>query len=115
MLSFMQEDEQNKQPAVGNEEKNIKADSSPSSGGQGQLSSEEDYLVPAEHGKNVKQGTVILAILFGIGALCVWFMIKKTTPSAASAAVSPEEQRITEALAQLTGIRSELTTKVDDE
>ncbi len=109
MLSFLK-DERNKNQT-------IQADTTPSSApgenAEGQVSREEDFLVPAEHGKNAKQSTLILVALFVIGSLCVWFMIKKTSPNAANAAPNPEEAKIEAIVTQLTGIQSE-TTKVDD-
>ena len=81
---------------------------------KGQTGEDQDYLVPAEHGKSAKRSTIILAVLFTIGALCLWFMIKKVAPSSIEAAVSAEETQIENAIAQLTGIRSEMHTKIDD-
>lgn len=71
--------------------------------------SEPDYLTTAEHGKNLRQSTITLAILFTVGALCLWFMIKKVAPQEADAAVSAEESKIEAAIAELTGIQSEHT------
>ncbi len=77
------------------------------------VSSAEDYLTVAGHGKRLKQSTMLLAGLFVIGAVCVLVMIKKTTPSSASAAVSSEENvQIETALAQLSGMRSEVNTQM---
>ena len=109
MLSFMQDGD--------NKILNAKSGGDGVSGGKfekGQAVEDQDYLVPAEHGKSVKRSTIILAVLFSIGALCLWFMIKKVTPSSAEAAVSAEETQIENAIAQLTGIRSEMGTKIDD-
>lgn len=99
MLSFMKD---------GQNDSNVReetigvgtADNSPSE-------SHPDYLTTAEHGKNLKQSTITLAILFTIGALCLWFMIKKIAPQEADAAVSTEESMIEAAIAELTGMQSE--------
>ncbi len=110
MLSFLKDDRH--KPAEGQTtETPVQA---PATETNGQVSHENDYLVPAEHGKSVKQSTYVLIALFVIGALCVWFMIKKTTPKNASAAPNPEEAKIEAAISQLTGIQTEMTTKVDD-
>jgi hypothetical protein len=111
MLSFLK-DERNKNTATPAEQPAQPVDqASP----DGQVSREEDFLVPTEHGKNTKQSTLILVALFVVGALCVWFMIKKTTPGAASAAPNPEEAKIEQTLALLTGMKADLAAvKVDD-
>ncbi|NLH16792.1 MAG: hypothetical protein GX455_09450 [Phycisphaerae bacterium] len=102
MLSFLK-DERNKNHATPPET----ADQ-PAAGenADGQVSREEDFLVPAEHGKNAKQSTFILVALFVIGALCVWFMIKKTTPNSANAAPNPEEAKIEEIVKTITGVKT---------
>lgn len=110
MLSFLK-DERNKNSATSTDQPAQPVDAA---GPDGQVSREEDFLVPAEHGKNTKQSTLVLITLFVVGALCVWFMIKKSTPGSAGAAPNPEEAKIEAAIAQLTGIQSEVTNKVDD-
>lgn len=75
---------------------------------------QQDYLTVAQHGKAVKQSTIILGVLFVAGAICLWFMISKTAPSDASAAVSNEEMQIEAAIAQITGIRNEMDEKLND-
>jgi len=67
-----------------------------------------DILVPSGSGKNVKQTTIILMVLFTIGAGCLWFMIKKTAPDEAQAAAQTEELQIETAIAQITGIKAEM-------
>jgi preprotein translocase subunit SecG len=71
-----------------------------------------EFLTRAHHGKNLKQSTIILAVLFTVGAVCVWFMIKKTTPPPAAAAVGTEEAKIENAIAQLMGIQTEMDAKM---
>ena len=108
MLSFMRDDEiKDSQP----EGQNVPV------GGAGfeneQNGAEQDYLVVAKHGRNLRNSTIMLAIVFSIGALCLLFMIKKTAPKTASAATD-EETRIENAIAQLTGIRTEMHSRMDD-
>lgn len=74
----------------------------------------ENYLAPAEHGKNLKQSTMILGVLFIIAILCLWFMIKKAAPETTIAVASSQEVEIENALAQITGIRSEVNSQVDN-
>jgi len=111
MLSFLK-DERNKNAAAPAEQPAQPVDqTSP----DGQVSREEDFLVPTEHGKNTKQSTLILVVLFVVGALCLWFMIKKTTPGSANAASNPEEDKIAKAMADLTGIQDIFNkAKVED-
>lgn len=78
-----------------------------------QSTAEQDYLMPAAHGKNAKRTTIILVVLFTVGALCIWFMIKKVAPSLVVAAISPEEAQIENALAQLTGIKTQMHNHID--
>ncbi len=108
MLSFMRDDEiKNSQP----EGQNIQADGSGFE--DEQVDSEQDYLAVAEHGRNLRHSTIMLAIVFSIGALCLLFMIKKSTPKTASAATA-EETRIENAIAELTGIKTEMHSRMGD-
>lgn len=66
----------------------------------------QEYITVAAQGRNVRKTTTLLAVLFGIGLLCVWFMIKKTAPQAAVG--STEEARIEMAITRLTGVRTEM-------
>ncbi len=76
---------------------------------------EQEYFTVASHGKAVRKSTTILAVLFIIGLLCLWFMIKKSAPKAALAAdVSTEDTQIETAIARLTGIKSEMFNSMDE-
>jgi hypothetical protein len=85
-----------------------------SSNGDQSNSGDENFLSPAEHGKNLKQSTMTLSILIGIAILCLWFMIKKAAPSATDAAVNTKEAEIEQAIAQITGMKTEVNSKVDN-
>jgi len=80
---------------------------------ENQSTAEQNYLTPAAHGKNAKRTTIILVVLFTVGALCVWFMIKKVAPTLVAAAMSPEEAQIENALTQLTGIKTQMHNSID--
>jgi len=80
----------------------------------GSSGAEEQFLATAHHEKNLRHSTITLAVLFTVGALCVWFMIKKVTPPPADAAVGTEEAKIENAIAQLTGIQTEMDTRMGD-
>jgi preprotein translocase subunit SecG len=78
-------------------------------------SKEQEYFTVATHGRAVRKSTTLLAVLFIIGLLCLWFMIKKSAPKAALAAdVSTEETQIETAIARLTGIKSEMFSSMDE-
>ncbi|AQT69572.1 hypothetical protein STSP2_02765 [Anaerohalosphaera lusitana] len=98
MLSFL------KEQSAGKPENNENAADVSS-----QSESKQDYLKPSANEKTVKQTTMLLMVLFTVGAGALWFMIKKTVPAEADAATAPKEQmEIETALAQLTGIKDEM-------
>ena len=75
----------------------------------------EEYLTVSTRNKNARRSTMLLGVLFGIGLLCLWFMIKKSTPrTAEGAVVSNEEAQIEMAITQLTGVRSEMFNRMDE-
>ena len=78
----------------------------------------EEYLTVAAQNKNARKSTMLLAVLFGMGLLCLWFMIKKSPAPAAGAGtgaiISTEETQIEMAIARLTGVRSEMFNRMDE-
>jgi len=78
-------------------------------------SQESEYLTVATQKKRTRKSTRLLAILFIIGLLCLWFMIKKSIPKAASAAsVETQETLIETAIARLTGVKSKIFNRMDE-
>ncbi|OHB76165.1 MAG: hypothetical protein A2Z25_24480 [Planctomycetes bacterium RBG_16_55_9] len=78
-------------------------------------SQEEQCLTVAAHEGRTRRSTILLAVLFIAGLLCLWFMIKKSTPSSAMATtVNIEETQVEAALARLTGVKSEMFTRMDE-
>ena len=58
---------------------------------------------------------MVLGVLFVTGLFCLWFMINSSAPQAASGeVVSGEESRIEQAIARLTGVRSEMFNRMDE-
>ncbi len=108
MLSFMK-DGQNRTASV--RAKNTAGAEDMDTGSSG---AEEEFLVTGHHEKNLRHSTITLAVLFTVGALCVWFMIKKVTPPPADAAVGTEEAKIENVIAQLTGIQTEMDARMGD-
>ena len=75
---------------------------------------EQQYLSVAAQGKNVRKTTMLLAVLFVIGLLCLWFMIKKSSPQTATAAsTGAEKTQIEMAIARLTNSGSEMFSRMD--
>ena len=105
MLSFLQEQSNGELPAQ-------KADGTgaePAS--RVNKSGEQEYLTVAEHGKRTRRSTIVLAALFITGLCCLWFMIKKTTPQAASAAVDDAEEVKLESA--ITRVKTEVFGRMD--
>jgi len=77
-------------------------------------SDEQEYIEVATNKERVRKSTVILFVLVAIGLAFLVFMIKKSTPSEASASsVSEEELKIEKAISELTGIKSEMNSNMD--
>ena len=75
---------------------------------------EQQYLTVAAQGKDVRKMTMLLAVLFVIGLLCLLFMIKKSVPQSATAASnSVEETQIQKAIERITGVGSDLFKRMD--
>jgi len=75
---------------------------------------EQEYFTVAAHERRTRKSTVILAVFFIIGMLCLWFMIRKSAPKAASAeTVNAEEAKLEAAVARLTGVKSEVFNSMD--
>ncbi len=75
----------------------------------------QEYLSVASKSKDVRKSTMLLAVLFGIGLLCLWFMIKKSSPQSASAEIiNMEETQIEMAITRLTGVKSEMFSSMDE-
>jgi len=111
MLSFLREQKLEDLPAQ--KKTNTTAGKAPADGTD--KSQEPEYLTVSAQKKTVRKSTTLLAVLFIIGLLCLWFMIKKSTPKAASAgSVKTEETMIETAIARLTGVKSKIFDKMDE-
>jgi len=111
MLSFLREQSLEDLPA---QQKTNKAAGKPPGDGTNK-SQEPEYLTVAARGKRVRKSTTLLAVLFIIGLLCLWFMIKKSTPKAASAEAGNKEDTLIEtAITRLTGVKSEIFSRMDE-
>ena len=89
------------------------------SGGDGTNSKQqsEEYLTVAVQGKKVRNTTHLLAVLFGAALLCLWFMIRQSTPETATAsgiaATNTQQAQIEKAIIRLTGAHSVMFTRMD--
>lgn len=77
---------------------------------------EQDFFTVASHGRAVRKSTTVLIVLFVAGVICLWFMIKKSTPKAAAAVedANSADIQIETAIARLTGIKSEMFSSMDE-
>ena len=75
-------------------------------------SSTEDYLTVSSNSQKVRQSTMAVAVLFAIGALGLWLMVKKTTPAAANAEPSQDQVQLETALAQLDSMKAEIDSQM---
>jgi len=109
MLSFLREQGNGELPA----EKPDAAGTESTEGAENPQ--EQEYLTVAAPGKRSRKSTTLLAILFIIGLLCLGYMIKKSTPQAASAASDDtEEMQVEAAIARITGAKSEMFSSMDE-
>ncbi len=111
MLSFLRDQSLENIPAQ--KKTNKTAGKAPGDGTD--KSQESEYLTVATQKKRTRKSTRLLAVLFIIGLLCLWFMIKKSTPKAVSAAsVETEDTLIETAIARLTGVKSRIFNRMDE-
>ncbi len=76
---------------------------------------EQEYLTVATQENRARNSTIMLIVLFIIGMLCLWFMIRRSSPQAASAEIiETEEAQIETAITRLTGVKSEMFNKMDE-
>ncbi len=126
MLSFLRDQNPEELPADKKMKKAAAAAASKTSSGKkaagnkvpsdgADKSQESEFLTVASHGKRVRKTTTLLAVLFIIGLVCLWFMIKKSNPKAASAANGKNEDTLVEtAIARLTGVKEEMFGRMDE-
>ena len=80
-------------------------------------SQEEKFLTVASHKVRTRRSTILLAVLFIAGLLCLWFMIRKSTPSTAVATTvdaNSEQDKIESAMTRLIGVKSEMSSRMDE-
>jgi len=76
---------------------------------------DQQYLTVASRSQQMRKSSILLAALFVIGLVGLVLMIKKSSPQSASAAeVNKEQLEIESAIARLTGVRSEMFSRMDE-
>ncbi len=83
-------------------------------GGGGSDASDQDFLVPSSSGKKVKYSTVILGVVFLVGAALLFFMITKFGPGEAKAGLSEDELKIESAIAKLSGSKVAINDRMNN-
>jgi len=87
----------------------------PDENAAGQSTQDLPYLTVASRGSHVRKTTRLLLVLFVIGLAALVFMIKKSTPKTASAQDPDDTQtQIEKALGRLTGIKTQLFSRMDE-
>jgi len=81
--------------------------------GKGKAPSEQEYLTVATDKNKVRKSTGVLAVLFVVGLVCIWFMVKKSSPEATRAGTDANEADIAVAIVRLTGVESEMFNEMD--
>ena len=107
MLSFQKEPE----PIESNIKTNSEKTEPAAQNTQPMDENSEQYYTVSDKKKQAAQSTYFLVGLFVIGAVCLWFMIKKSSPSTAAAggtAQKNEQKQIEAAITRITGVRSQM-------
>ena len=109
MLSFMREQNTGDLPA-----RKSGHDGAKSPDGSVKVS-EQEFITVAANSKKVKRTTTLLAVFFVAGLLCLWLMVKKSSPQVAGAApADTNEVDIARAISHITGVKSEMFNRMDE-
>ncbi|HRU16061.1 MAG TPA: hypothetical protein P5017_10140 [Anaerohalosphaeraceae bacterium] len=104
MLSFLRDE--NQTPAA------AQMQNAGDSSSEEQASTSQEFLRPAVRTQTVKQGTIILAVLFLAGGVAVWWMIKKSGLSQAQGATA-ETSQIDQVLSQLSSFQKDMNSQMN--
>jgi len=109
MLSFMREQGGESSPV---EEK--AGGGHPQDGGVDSAENQE-FLTVAANSKNLRRSTILVAALVAIGLAGLGYMIRQSQPQVASGEPAKEEEdKIAVAISRLTGVRSEMVSRMDE-
>ncbi len=107
MLSFMRDQ-------GGGEPSTRQSKGSEPQGGHTSDDGAQEFLTVATNRSKLRKSTILVTILVAIGLVCLWFMIRKSQPQAASAKQGDEEEtRLEAAIGRLTGVSTEMVDKMD--
>ena len=113
MLSFMRE--QDRDLSLGTRRSTDTWHETPVTSDKTRATSDEKYVTVAAGEKQVRRSTYVFAGLFILGLLCLWFMIKRSTPQATAAAgVGAQELQIEMAITGFAGVRSEMFSRMGE-
>lgn len=111
MLSFLRDQGSGDLPV---KQSQAGRETTPNDGNKEQHEQEQKFFTVAAHEKRARKSTILLAILFVAGLLCLGYMIKKSSPKSASGASdSKEDAQLEAAVSRLTGIRAEMSDSMD--
>jgi len=119
MLPFQKEPEQLiSQPDESASSSNPNLPGEPQSKPSGENSdNSQEYFTVADRQGQLRQSTYLLVALFVIGVFFLFFMIKKSSPSTASAknpsAEKSQQTRIEAAIAKITGVHSQVFNSLE--
>ncbi len=109
MLSFLREQGPGEMP--GNEAGGTRQCET----GAGADRENQEYLTTAANSKNLRNSTIVVAVLFAIGLAGLGYMIRKSQPQAASARSNKDEEtKMEAAISRLTGVSSEMVSRMDE-
>jgi hypothetical protein len=108
MLSFMREQGGEDLPGSPG------AGSGPRDAGAGHKGDAQEYLTVAANSKNLRRSTILVVILVAVGLASLGYMIRKSRPQAATAAPVDDEAQIEVAISRLTGVSSEMVSRMDE-
>ena len=109
MLSFMREQGGESLPAE-------QAANGDQHGGGGPNSAEnQEFLTVAANSQNLRRSTIVVAVLVAVGLAGLGYMIHKSRPEAALGKTAAEhENKIETAISRLTGVSSEMVSRMDE-
>ena len=81
-------------------------------GNEQAVSSTEDYLTVSDNKQKIQKNTMKLVVLFAVGGLGLFLMVKKATPATANAEPSQNQAQLEEALAQLNSMQKEMDSQM---
>jgi hypothetical protein len=108
MLSFMREQ------GAGDLPGSPDTGSGPRHAGRPNQQDSQEYLTVAANSKNLRRSTILVMILVAIGLAGLGYMIRKSQPQAAVAQPVEDEGKIEAAISRLTGVRSEMVSRMDE-